>query len=127
MCVCRLFCIGLGARCLFVGFVIKFYGSNDSGVLEADEKIEAHAIDSVVPLVKTEAFFHPKHSRELYLCQHNAFRHGCDEAMVEYLLWLRERPFCIERPWFIAGAGIAAFLENHENDSDDCYQNNCNK
>jgi len=78
--------------------------------LRQDKKVEAHAINSVVPLVEVETLLHSEHSGQLNLCQHNALWHCLDEAVIQNLFWLCEYLLGIERPRFVTADGRCPFL-----------------
>jgi len=57
-----------------VGSIIQFNRRDGTRIFLANQKVEAHLADLVVPFVELEALLHPEHPRELELSQDNMIR-----------------------------------------------------
>jgi hypothetical protein len=90
--------VALDAALTLMGLVIKLNGGDDGCRFVADHKVVTHAVDTVVPLMKSEALLYTKNPRHLHLCENDMIGKRLDEPVVQNLLRLCEQAFHIERP-----------------------------
>lgn len=78
--------------------LIEFDRSNHRQVLLANDEVETHTVDSVLPRLEVVPLVHPEYTRQPDLGQHNVLGQRLTQMEVEDLFWHRERLRELEWP-----------------------------
>lgn len=87
--------------------IIKFDRSNHRRVLPANDEVETHTVDSVLPRLEVVPLVHPEYTRQPQLGRHNVLGQRLTQAEVEDLFRHRERLRELEWPNVFTAAAAA--------------------